>query len=69
MYLLRHLEQMAAAHKEPPAFVQNRCYARLGWDREIRSFCNERKIVYQGFSLLTANVEVLHHPRVAALAT
>ena len=60
---------MTAAHKEPPAFVQNRCYARLGWDREIRSFCNERKIVYQGFSLLTANVEVLHHPRVTALAT
>jgi diketogulonate reductase-like aldo/keto reductase len=39
--------------------VQNRCYARLGWDREVRSFCRERKIVYQGFSLLTANVEVL----------
>ncbi len=66
---LAHLEQMTAAHKEPPAFVQNRCYARLGWDREIRSFCNERKIIYQGFSLLTANVEVLHHPRVTALAT
>jgi diketogulonate reductase-like aldo/keto reductase len=65
---LQHLEQMAAEHEEQPAFVQNRCYARLGWDREIRSFCNERKIVYQGFSLLTANVEVLHHPRVAALA-
>jgi diketogulonate reductase-like aldo/keto reductase len=66
---LAHLEQMAAAHKESPAFVQNRCYARLGWDREVRSFCNERKIAYQGVSLLTANVEVLHHPRVAALAS
>ncbi len=65
---LLHLEQMAATHAELPAFVQNRCYARLGWDREVRSFCQERKIVYQGFSLLTANVEVLHHPLVVGLA-
>jgi diketogulonate reductase-like aldo/keto reductase len=65
---LRHLEQMAASHTEAPAFVQNRCHARLGWDRDVRSFCSERKIVYQGFSLLTANLEVLHHPLVTKLA-
>jgi diketogulonate reductase-like aldo/keto reductase len=65
---LRHLEQMAAIHSEAPAFVQNRCYARLGWDRDVRLFCRERKIVYQGFSLLTANVEVLRHPVVITLA-
>jgi diketogulonate reductase-like aldo/keto reductase len=59
---IRHLEQMAATHAEPPAFVQNRCYARLGWDRDIRKFCSTRKIVYQGFSLLTANAEVVRHP-------
>jgi diketogulonate reductase-like aldo/keto reductase len=64
---LRHLEQMAAA-AEAPAFVQNRCFARLGWDRDVRSFCRDRKIVYQGFSLLTANPEVLRHPLVAGLA-
>jgi len=65
---IRHLEQMEAAHKELPAFVQNRCYARFGWDREVRGFCRERGIVYQGFSLLTANVGVLRHPGVAQLA-
>ena len=65
---LRHLEQMAAAHAEAPALVQNRCYARLGWDRDVRLFCKERKIVYQGFSLLTANGEVLCHPVVVVLA-
>ncbi len=65
---LRHLEQMVAAHAEAPAFVQNRCYARLGWDREVREFCREHKITYQGFSLLTANPEVLRHPLVASLA-
>ena len=66
--LLTHLEQMEEVHDELPAFVQNRCYARLGWDREIRLFCRERNIVYQGFSLLTANVHVLGHPVVTALA-
>jgi diketogulonate reductase-like aldo/keto reductase len=65
---LRHLEQMAAAQSEAPAFVQNRCYARFGWDREVRRFCRERKIVYQGFSLLTANAEVLRHPVIGSLA-
>jgi diketogulonate reductase-like aldo/keto reductase len=65
---LRHLEQMTAAHTETPAFVQNRCYARLGWDRDVRKFCTERAIVYQGFSLLTANAEVLHYPLVTDLA-
>lgn len=65
---LRHLEQMTAAGAEAPAFVQNRCFARLGWDREVRAFCRDRGIVYQGFSLLTANPEVLRHPLVAGIA-
>ncbi|HXJ79717.1 MAG TPA: aldo/keto reductase [Candidatus Methylomirabilis sp.] len=65
---LRHLTQMAATGAEAPAFVQNRCFARLGWDREVRRFCAERGIVYQGFSLLTANVEVLRHPLFARIA-
>jgi diketogulonate reductase-like aldo/keto reductase len=65
---LDHLQQMAAAHLELPAGVQNRCYARLGWDRAVRQFCREHQIVYQGFSLLTANQEVLHHPLIASLA-
>ena len=65
---LRHLVQMEATGVERPAFVQNRCYARFGWDRAVRAFCAERAIVYQGFSLLTANPEVLQHPLVGRLA-
>jgi diketogulonate reductase-like aldo/keto reductase len=61
---LRHLQQMP----EAPAFVQNRCYARLGWDRPVREFCRERGIVYQGFSLLTANREIMGHPQLGDLA-
>ena len=65
---LQHLEQLMVAHTEAPTFVQNRCFARLKWDSDVRLFCQERKIVYQGFSLLTANVEVLHDPWLIALA-
>jgi diketogulonate reductase-like aldo/keto reductase len=63
-----HLKQMEASDSETPAFVQNRCYARFGWDREVRSFCREHQITYQGFSLLTANAEVLRDPVVTGLA-
>jgi len=66
---LRHLHQLQASGHELPAFVQNRCFARTGWDRNIRLFCAEHQVVYQGFSLLTANPAVLHHPYVAGLAT
>ncbi len=65
---LHHLEQMLAIHAQTPAFVQNRCYARLGWDREVRQFCRQHEIIYQGFSLLTANLEVLHHPLLSGTA-
>lgn len=58
---LQHLEQMAATSAEYPALVQNRCFARFGWDREVRSFCDQHSIIYQGFSLLTANPEILQH--------
>jgi diketogulonate reductase-like aldo/keto reductase len=65
---LAHLQQMEANRAELPAFVQNRCYARLGWDRDVRQFCTKHKIVYQGFSLLTANQEVVNHRLVAKVA-
>ena len=51
-----------------PALVQNRCYARTGWDQEVREVCRERGMVYQGFSLLTANQRELRGATVAAIA-
>jgi diketogulonate reductase-like aldo/keto reductase len=39
----------------PPAMVQNRTYARKGWDRAVRAAAREHGVAYQGFSLLTAN--------------
>ena len=66
---LWHLEQLLASGAEAPAFVQNRCFARNGWDREVRTLCKRRGIIYQGFSLLTANLEVLRDPLIARIAS
>jgi diketogulonate reductase-like aldo/keto reductase len=49
--------------------VQNRCFAALGWDKAVREICRTNGIVYQGFSLLTANREVLGDPEIHAIAT
>jgi diketogulonate reductase-like aldo/keto reductase len=59
---LHHLQLLENSGAELPSFVQNRCFAQLGWDREVRSFCREHNVIYQGFSLLTANRQVLEHP-------
>ncbi len=53
----------------PVAFVQNRCYADRQWDRAVRAVCDEHGIIYQGFSLLTANRHVLASSKVIAIAT
>ena len=51
-----------------PMAVQNRCFANRGWDREVREICRSHGIMYQGFSLLTANPYVLRHSRVISIA-
>ena len=51
-----------------PMVVQNRCFAALGWDQEVRAICQANGIVYQGFSLLTANRDVLADPEIRAIA-
>ena len=60
---LDQLETLCGLAKVQPMFVQNRCYARSGWDAEVRAFCRRHGIIYQGFSLLTANVNELRSPR------
>ena len=56
---LEQLETLCGLAKVQPAFVQNRCFARTGWDADVRALCRANGIVYQGFSLLTANVAEL----------
>ena len=55
-----------ASHK--PMVVQNRCFAALGWDQEVREICQANGIIYQGFSLLIANREVLADPEIHTIA-
>jgi diketogulonate reductase-like aldo/keto reductase len=51
-----------------PMVVQNRCFAVLGWDKEVREICQAYGIIYQGFSLLTANRAVLADREIRTIA-
>jgi diketogulonate reductase-like aldo/keto reductase len=51
-----------------PSFVQNRCYAWTRWDAEIRGLCRVHDILYQGFSLLTANSSALNRREMHEIA-
>lgn len=62
------LERFLALTVVPLAFVQNRCFAQLGWDARVREICDLHGIAYQAFSLLTANGHVLRHQAVRAIA-
>ena len=62
------LAQLCEQAKVKPMVVQNRCYAALGWDKEVRDICHAHGIIYQGFSLLTANREVLIYPEIQKIA-
>jgi diketogulonate reductase-like aldo/keto reductase len=65
---LEQLQRLCQRARVRPCFVQNRCYAALGWDRRIREFCTANEMVYQGFSLLTANREVMVQSEFARIA-
>ncbi len=65
---VEQLELLTKKAEIKPMVVQNRCFAARGWDREVRDFCKAHHIVYEGFSLLTANPFVLQNPVVQDIA-
>ncbi len=65
---LAQLRELLKIAKVAPRFLQNRCYAKTGWDRAVRQLCTEHGIVYQGFSLLTANRAELQKAPITALS-
>lgn len=65
---LDQLQRLCDGARIPPSVVQNRCYAATGWDQRIRGFCAANGIAYQGFSLLTANRNVLANGELARMA-
>jgi diketogulonate reductase-like aldo/keto reductase len=66
---LGQLRELLKVAEVAPRFVQNRCYAKTGWDRAVRQLCAEHGVVYQGFSLLTANRAELQTATFKALCT
>lgn len=62
------LTQLCERARVKPMVVQNRCYAAFGWDKEVREICRTHDIIYQGFSLLTANRDMFVDPEVRAIA-
>ena len=62
------LAELCERAKIKPMFVQNRCFAAVGWDRLVRDVCRLHGIIYQGFSLLTANGQVLTRPEIHEIA-
>jgi diketogulonate reductase-like aldo/keto reductase len=66
------LEQLAAlwdSARIKPAVVQNCFHADSGYDREIRAFCRQHRLIYQSFWTLTANRHILAHRAVTSLAS
>ena len=49
--------------------VSLRHLQQMAAKHDVRAFCTERKILYQGFSLLTANAEVANHSAVTKPAS
>jgi diketogulonate reductase-like aldo/keto reductase len=65
---LEQLDSLCQQARVRPRFVQNRCYAVQGWDYEVRAYCAANELVYQGFSLLTANQKALARPEIGRIA-
>ena len=65
---IEQLEVLVQRARIKPQWVQNRCYAITGWDRQVRKFCLDHDLRYQGFSLLTANSKYLSAPLLLQIA-
>ena len=66
---IKQLELLWTGSLIKPMIVQNRCYAIRGWDKDVREFCKAHNIIYQGFSLLTANPQVWQNQATQEIAT
>ncbi len=67
-YDLALLKRLYEEADVKPAVVQNRFCADTGYDVELRRWCDEQGIIYQGFWTLTANPHLLESRTVLLLA-
>ncbi len=66
-----NLPQLVQLYEEAqikPSYAQIRCYAKNRWDFDIRKFCREKNIIFQGFSLLTANKNAMNSQQIKKIA-
>ena len=61
-------QHVYAAARVKPSVVQNRFYSRTGYDRDLRAFCAEHGVEYQGFWTLTANKDIVNGGVVRGIA-
>ena len=67
-YDLQQFKLLYRNAKVKPAVIQNRFYDETQYDRTIRDFCQQQRIIYQSFWTLTANPQVLAHTTLKTLA-
>ena len=67
-YDLQQFKLLYRNAKVKPAVIQNRFYDETQYDRTIRDFCQQQRIIYQSFWTLTANPKVLAHAMLKTLA-
>lgn len=67
-YDLRTLQTLYQDAQVKPALVQNRFYAATGYDRDLRTWCKARGILYQSFWTLSANPQLLENPVLLSIA-
>lgn len=65
---IQQVEELYSKVSIKPSFIQNRCFTITQWDQDLRLFCKKHKIIYQGFSLLTANLPYLSNPYMQEVA-
>ena len=65
---LEQLQQLWEHSAVKPSYVQNRCFAQQKWDYDVRRYCRNKQIAYQGFSLLTANAPFILTDAVNSIA-
>lgn len=51
-----------------PSIIQNRFYSQTGYDKEIRTWCKNKGILYQSFWSLTANPHILESKKLKEIA-
>jgi diketogulonate reductase-like aldo/keto reductase len=68
-YRIDDLRSLNETVRVKPAVVQNRFYADTNYDRDLRAYCVQHKIIYQSFWTLSANPQLLAHKTMTALVS